>query len=375
MDKKAQLTLTFNWIYVLVAGAIILLFFASIVVQQKASADEKLSSDITQILESILTGAGVSEQTKNIIPTPALKDFTLTFTCELDKGAGFKDIFSGYGVKDSSSTIETPVLPLFAPAEILSTELVTWSLPYDLPFKIMDLLFLSSGSTQYYVIGNDATGFKAELEETTEEFNFAFIDSFNEINAADNYHVRIIEFAPVESQTLVTPGSLVPGQLRNLANSQVSVVQFTSRGGVVYYDKQGSQFRRTSQEEIKLVSMGPNKRDAAKFALIFAGNEQAYRCNMMKVFKRLGIVAEVYQKKFEDLQTHYVPGGESNVAATVKQTCYSYLDGENSVDVLASAAITCAVSGECAEDELVNLANDVENLNDKLRGSGCITLY
>ena len=58
--KKGQIQVTFNWIYITIAGAVILLFFFGIVVKQKAASEEKLSIEVVRILESILTGAGVS---------------------------------------------------------------------------------------------------------------------------------------------------------------------------------------------------------------------------------------------------------------------------------------------------------------------------
>src|SRR3989344_3370187 len=80
-SKKGQIEVTFNWVYVLIAGAVIILFFVGIAVKQKASSERALSSDVVRIMESIFTSAGVSEKTKNIIDVSGLSEYTLQFSC------------------------------------------------------------------------------------------------------------------------------------------------------------------------------------------------------------------------------------------------------------------------------------------------------
>ena len=65
--KKAQIQFTFNWIYILIAGMVILIFFVSIVAKQKTSSEEHLNAEVVRVMESIFTASGVSEKTKNFI--------------------------------------------------------------------------------------------------------------------------------------------------------------------------------------------------------------------------------------------------------------------------------------------------------------------
>ena len=89
VSKKGQLTLSFNWIFVMVAGAVILLFFVGLIVKQKDSSEQKLNFDVVNILESILVGSTVSEQTINTIDTSGISSMELFFECELDSDGGF----------------------------------------------------------------------------------------------------------------------------------------------------------------------------------------------------------------------------------------------------------------------------------------------
>src|SRR3989338_8150744 len=143
-SRRAQVEMTFHWIYVLLAGVVILLFFVGIVVKQKTVAEQRLSTDLTLILESIFTAAGVSESTKIALATSGFADETLFFRC-LD-GA------TEYGFVGKGSPITDTVTPLFALEYLKGTQLFLWSLPYHLPYKVADLLFITSPSVKYVLL-------------------------------------------------------------------------------------------------------------------------------------------------------------------------------------------------------------------------------
>ncbi len=372
--KKGQFTLTFNWIYVLIVGAVILLFFVGLAVKQTEVSEQQLTFDVTQILDSIFTGATVSEKTKNFIDTSALLDFSLTFECELDAGGGFRDIFSGYGLEGTSSSIETPIEAIFAPEEIQSNEVITWSLPYYLPFKVMDVLLLSSRNIQYYVLGGEGTDFRIEMENITEGFNIAFIDSLDEVESGDNFHVRVVEFSSGGVGDSLVSGGAVPGSLLMLADSQVSGVSLTPSNGAFYFSKQGGVWQKDHIEEVAIVSLD-GERDAAKYAALFSGSAETYQCNMMKVFKRLEIVSQVYLSKYEELLEYYDVTGTSLVDPSLKSLCSNILDGDISLQQLSSAATVCTISGYTECVELENFAFDLAAINERLDERGCVTLY
>ena len=77
-SRKAQVETQFNWIFILIVGAIILAFFTYIVIKQKAASDAKIAGKISQQLNTILVGAKVSSGTVQDIPTP---EVSIHFTC------------------------------------------------------------------------------------------------------------------------------------------------------------------------------------------------------------------------------------------------------------------------------------------------------
>ena len=72
------------------------------------------------------------------------------------------------------------------------------------------------------------------------------------------------------------------------AHSSVTAVTFLSGNLVQYYQKKGSVWSKKGKP-VEMVSLG-GKRDAAKYAAIFAHDGSQYNCNMLKAYKRLGLV-------------------------------------------------------------------------------------
>lgn len=370
-SKKAQIQMTFNWIYILVAGIVILLFFVGIIVKGTAVAKESLEGDVVRIVESILVGAGVSEKTKNFIDVSGLTDYTLEFKCE--------DDFASLGIKDGAFR-ELPIAPIFAPIEIRTSGLVTWSLPYKLPFKVTDLLMITSTNTKYYVVGDDGQGFREEMEkalssqeEDQVKFNFEFLDEddYDLAGIGGNQQVRVVYLSPLDQ---IDFGN-IPANLNDLGPKQLSAVDISGRQIQYYTKMKGNSAWRREGETMPLVSLSGEK-EAARYAAIFAGNAESYKCNMRKVFERLEYVAEVYAGKLQELKEYYV-------AETGK--CHEILTSRRPNNMgkvfnfnFYSRIGTCQIQARRGEfsncGELLAPASELQAFNEELRGE-CITLY
>jgi hypothetical protein len=366
--RKAQIQLTFNWIYIAIAGAVILLFFFSIIVKQKQVSEERLSIEVVGIMESILAGAGVSEKTKNFIDASGLADYVLYFDC--DEGVG------EFGIQGRPARAQNSIDPVFAPREINSPRIIIWSLPYKLPFKVIDFLMVTSENTKYYILGNDDQ-FVNEFLNSTEGFNREYILNLNEIDVDTNVNVRIIDLGG----THIAAG--MPASLLEFEDKKVSAVVF-SANFVDYYNKDGNSWKKQNKDRINVISLGGD-RDAAKYAAIFAGDDKVYQCNMNKAYERLGILTEVYGGKgignfkaggkLGTIVNHY----NSRLDLSLSTECLGHLQSyqdENILDELASLKnkiSACKLQHSSCVD-LISTAGNIKNLNDKLRVN-CITLY
>ena len=372
-SKKGQITLTFNWIYVLIAGTIILLFFVGIVMTQKTVSEKRLSSDIVQILDSIFTGATVSEQTKNFIDISGLSGFTLDFQCEIDREFGeegsLKDIFSSYGLKDTSARVDTPIEAIFAPREIKGKELIVWSMPYTFPFKVMDLLFVTSSNTKYFVVGGSGNPpFKQELKDTMDGLNVEFDLPLASATIGNNFHIKIVDLGNVLSEGMNLPEGLM--DIDDSKISGVSIHRATKK--VTFYKAKNGIFQKTRSTDIDIISMPSQERDAAQFAAIFSSDDESYRCNMMKVFKRVELVSSVHQNKKEALNDYYQT---AIINPTTASTCSTILSSDDSIHRLLTDAQTCTLVGYNECFRMQEFALSLKESNGELYNSECVRIY
>lgn len=376
-STSGQLSITVNWIYVLIAGAVILLFFVSLVIQQKASSERELSRDILATLNSIFTGAAVADKTKNTVAAPGLAEFSLYFTCA--------EQITEFGIKGSTERLQDRITPMFAPLELKTPQLSLWSLPYKLPYKVIDFLMITSENTKYFFIGNDpfiqeflneskpdkATGFR---------INAARADSVAAIDPEGNFQVRVVDFAHI-----LTDGQPVPPSFERMGDGQVTAVSFVTRNSVDYYEKQGTLWRKRTPRPYPLISLG-GERDAATYGAIFAGNEQIYWCNMKKTFRRLQLLTEVYAGegihlgqaggKLGELVKYYEvlhPELEST-HAECRGNIYAFDDNLVTALMAHQNAVKACLLRDASCVQLLNTASKIQELNDQLRVD-CLTIY
>lgn len=357
LPKKGQIQITFNWIYVLIAGAVILLFFVSIVSKQKTVSEERLTQDVVRVMESIFVAAGVSEKTKNFIDTSGLARYTMQFDCS--------DGVGEYGIEDGSVTATNAIEPIFSPAELQTTKLIVWSLPYSLPYKIIDFLFVTSVNTKYYVLGNSAFG--DDFLNSTAGFNTQKIVNLRQADPGRNFQVRIVDFGTIAE------GDQVPIKLQGMDDDKVTAVSFGKIAEVEYATFYQMEDREWSgQGKVRIIN-GYGKRDAAKYAAIFSAGQDQYRCNMAKAFKRMDHVNTVYVGKLQEIETFYTQHPELPTAPYCLNTVRSNMGEAMRQQVITTG--TCPLS-ETLElcSSLGGTASKVQFANTQL-GVNCITLY
>jgi hypothetical protein len=364
MNKEGQLSTVFNWMYVAIAGGVILLFFVYIIVGQTSSSEQKLSLDLVQEVKKIFIGAGISERTTNIIPLNNLAEEVFYFECE--------EGVSRFGLKKGLVTEEDNINPIFSPDEIKSTELYLWSLPYNLPYKVTNLLFVSSAHNKYY------------YDEVSDELSFNFINSTKKVfnieqltdlvEKGSNYQARIIYFKGIGP---------VPEKLKEFGE-KLTAVEVTESNVKYYYNSKGSW---KEMGNVEIISIN-NKQPAALYAAIFSANPQMYQCNMMKAFKRLQYVNQIYAgnqisnigNEEENLGGKLLELKNFYVNNLLKQTCNEHVQEMSKLlKQHSSNTLTCIgfAGVEANFNYCVNLkesASKIKELNSEMRKS-CLTLY
>ena len=269
MNKKA-FEMQFNWIFVLVAGAAILLFFTVVVVKQKGVAETSTKATVLKSIEAIITGASVSTDTTNIINIP-------NSNIEVSCGRISLDEVS----KQYQSLI------LFAPSLIKGDRLITQTLGFSAPYKATNLLYMTSQQLRYIIIGN--TDLAKEINKSLPvELKKEFYETLPIIKNENNYKVRFVFFTNSDPSVLENLGKMPDSDVTAIkinGDSEKGIIEFWQKEGASWLAKGTSNY------------IGKQSLIGA----VYAETLEAYECNMKNIFTRLNLVTQIYSERTKKL--------------------------------------------------------------------------
>lgn len=268
MDKKA-FELQFNWLFVLVAGAAILLFFTVVIIKQKSVSETSTKATVLKSIEAIITGAGVSTDTINKVEIP---------NSDIEVSCGRVSI--GGVSKQHQNLI------LFAPSLVKGDKLVTQTLTFSVPYRATNLLYMTSPQIRYIVIG-DTNLAKQINKSLPSELKKEFYQSSPEINNSNNYKVRFVVF-----------GDMIefPKALANMPDSDVTALKVngdSEKGTIEFWQKEG--FSWLSKGMSSYIGK------SSLIGAVHTDTFELYECNMQNVFARLNLVTKIYSDKAKKL--------------------------------------------------------------------------
>ena len=262
MINKKAFEIQFNWIFILVAGAAIILFFTVVVVKQKSISDTSIKTTILKSIEAIITGASVSKDTINIIDIPS---------------SDIKVSCGRITIDGTSKTYQN--LILFAPSLIKGNKLTTQTLTFSVPYRATNLLYITSQHLRYIIIG-DTTLAKEINKSLPSNLKKEFYKTEPQLKDSNDYKVRFIVFGNM----INFPKSL--GKMPDSDVSAVRVIGNDEKGTIELYqkDKDTWLLKDTSDYIGKQSLIGA----------IYADTIEVYECNMQNAFSRLNLVTRVY---------------------------------------------------------------------------------
>lgn len=272
MKNKKAFEIQFNWIFVLIAGAAIIIFFSSVVIKQKGITQSSTNIEMLKQMENIISGASVSTDT--IVPLN-IPNFEIKVSCnKISIGA-------------SSSQYQNMIL--FAPSPIKGSKIVTQTLAFSEPYRSTNLLFITSTQVKYILIGDALMEeanktLPAELDKET----FKLYDA-SKIRNTNNYKVKLVFFnANVPSN--------IPNSLAKIPDSDVTAIKITGN-----IEKGSIEFYKKNDDSFILIENSAYIGKSSLIAAIYAESHDMYNCNMNNVFSRNSLVAQVYKGKTGNL--------------------------------------------------------------------------
>ncbi len=296
--KKGAIEIQFNWIFVLIVGALILVFFINISNSQRKAADQKLAFDLLSKVDLIMSGALTIPKTGQVFDMP-----NIPFGLECSR------------ISMSGVSRQFPDRIIFGPDQLSGKKLIVVSQDWTVPFKISNFLYLTTSGVRYVVVANadepaqfqTATDFLNSLPDniTKEVGN---LSPTNGINDKNNYKIKLIflsDVFPLPYQKLID--LQLPDFIKRMPNSAVSgiyidgssspiTVRFIKKetdlsGGVVRLNFDGEPI--------------PVYKEPMIFGAIFAENKDEFNCSYLKAFKKLHYVSEVYRERELSISNDY----------------------------------------------------------------------
>ncbi len=286
--NRGQVEVQFNWIFILIVGAILLAFFTTIALTQKKAADVQSNVDFFLNFEKAITGISAAEGKQFLLEIPRLD---LRYDCTQDCNCG------AY-VGESRARAITNVFELnsrliFSPNRLKGDKLLAWSVQWNNPYTITNLLLITSPQVKY-LIEDSRKGRElySQLPPLTILLNgvdepaidkqlFNPNDIQNITNIEGNYKVKFVFTDSTPSQ--------IPTILQTLPNSDVTAIKLTETA-VIFYEKQdGGTFAEKDTSYV----LG----DATQPAAIFAEDSIAYGCMMNNAMNTYRQVTNVFSQK------------------------------------------------------------------------------
>ncbi len=342
MDKKG-FEIQFNWLFVLVAGAAILLFFGVIIAKQKTVSDTSTKTTVLKSIESIISSAGATTDTTKKENLP-----------ETQIGISCNRVSIGGVSKNYQNLI------LFAPDSIKGTKLIWQTLGFNSPYKITNFLYMDDGFTRYILVGdsNLAKDVNKSLSSQLKKQLYKAAEVGDIKNENDQKVVfMLFDYTGDANAQAMAFKNMPDSDAFKIAVDEIGngygKIDFYKKSGNVWGSKIGTSY-----------FLGK----ASLVGALYSHSPVTYSCNMQNAFKRMNSVSKVYIQKTISLS--------SSLNADCRKI---YSDNMAAAGPLKSISDNSqsAASG-FSQDNVKFIAGSAKSLSDgnrQLQRLSCSTIY
>ncbi|MBN2420802.1 hypothetical protein JXB27_00825 [Candidatus Woesearchaeota archaeon] len=346
--KKSQIEVQFNWIFVLIVGAILLTFFVTIALKQKSTSETIIKSESFDAFNTILSSISSPEGSAT---SPVKFSDDIGYYCIIEDPC-ICQIYSGKRTQPSA-LLFTDDLFIFSQENLKGLYKIVSSKEWTFPFRIANFIFIISPEIKYFIEDTffGQTIFYGMPPETIleEDAEYKAVDKElfnpNEFSiTSGNYKVRFV-FTETNPEDFS-----IPEEIRG-SDTDVSAVYFTTENSadvVKFYKKSKSDPSKFSYSDESFI-FG----DATTYAAIFSENKDDYACMMNNAFKRFMAAAEIMKEK------QIIYRSQEQFGCSSENTL-----GLESIQTEVSSSVCCTSYDTHASSSLLKISIDMFNLQD-----------
>ena len=288
--RRAQFEMQFHWIFILIAGGLILAFFFTVANKQRAISQEKLQLTLATDIENIFTGAIVSKGTAQSLPVPPQG---IVFECTEGCDCSFRVERAPRSFGDKS---------LFAPEILKERKIKVWAQELKMPYRATNFLYLTNPNIKYYFVYNE--GDTTLLQQLTkqipllrEEDQLVSFMEYENITTTQITSLKAEEYQHIKFIFLNANPPTLDDSFKKQSYSAIKI----DPQGVAFYEKDGTRFRNVrTLSYIGLPTL---------YAAIFAQDHTMYTCGLRTAFRKLSYVAQLYAERAAELQEKSIEAG------------------------------------------------------------------
>jgi len=285
--KRGAIEVQFNWVFVLIVGALILAFFINISTVQKKNADQTLAFDLLSRVDLIMSGALTIPKTGQVFDMPAI-DFGVE--CSRISTLGVSRQFPGRIV--------------FSPDTLSGKRLVIWSQDWTVPFKVSNFLYLTTSNVRYVIVSDSNDDYAKQFYDSLPDNITKEIAPVSALNDLGNYKIRLIFLSKVSTITYdALIGMQLPAFMDRMSSTAVTGIYIDES----ILDSTLVRFiKKDTNNQLNFVGDAiPVYQEPMVFGAVFADSLEEFNCSIMKAFKKLHYVSEIYGRKESALTDTY----------------------------------------------------------------------
>ena len=370
--KRGVVEVQFNWIFIMIAGGLILFFFMTIISYQQQLSKNKLGVELASQLELIFSGRGVSPGAKQPID---IADIPIKFDC------------SEYLVMDQR--IASGNVLIFAPAEVVTKKLMTITMSFDLPMRTNNMIMMTSPAIKYYFVnfGQAQSGSVSErieqlldfpLAPEGEKIDFKFV-SVEELGAETYQNNPFIRFIVHDNDPAVPLSLALPASFDAVGDETISAVVVNENmigdeenlqtSQLFFYQKNGGVWQSTGSS----FTLGFSSFTGA----VFAKDGDTFSCLMSRALRRATFVVGVSTDRAKQLQQAFTPEPGVVVPPEMLQCSVIAAEGAGTLQQI-DAALVATPEGIISindVDAFTELLKQLAKTNEEAALNTCPSLY
>ena len=330
---KKAFELQFHWMFVIIAGALILGFFVKIALQQENLSKNKIYLDYTKRLGNTFN---TITQNPNIPTNFSISNDKIKFSCDNVCNCKY-----ALGIIDENFNEKI----IFAPNEI--TQIVqAFSFEWNVPFRATNFLYLTDNSKKYVLLYDDSDISQKLLDIIKNTLPKSINQEFMHVKDINSVKKQKLEYKFVFLNTnVIYPASFDNEEAQGL---------LITRTNVEFLKKE----KRQSFIKISSYQIIPYEKGMIIAAII--SNDDLFKCNMINAFEKLHYISKLYEQKSTNTELINFESSRCSGSYNTAKTLF------NQFSINAKQTADSKLSNQ------INLPiNDIKTLNDNIERDSC----